>query len=258
MTAVRRKSAKPIDPYRRTLYGKIEVAKVELGLDDEAYRDILRSRFGKESRKSLGNAQLVDLIEHFKSLGFKPKSTRPPKRAGSRPMAKGPEPEKIRALWLSLWHLGVVADPSEAALAAFVKRVTGGKDKGVDALQWLDGRAATKVIEGLKAVAVREAGVNWGSYSAGYKAPVIWLPRARVLEAQWRLLHGFGDIASPDLAAMALWATERLGEPATPEILETEAADLLIQALGDRIRARLRLAGARTLREWREKAEHGK
>ena len=74
--------------------------------------------------------------------GFRPK---PAKRAGTRPLAPGRQPRKMRALWLALYHLGEVRDPSEAALAAFAKRIT-----GIDALQFLEPHEANAVIEGLK------------------------------------------------------------------------------------------------------------
>lgn len=51
----------------------------------------------------------------------------------------------IRALWLHLSEIDIVHNASEAALGAFVKRMT-----GVDALQWLSTKQASQVIENLK------------------------------------------------------------------------------------------------------------
>jgi hypothetical protein len=119
-----------------------------------------------------------------------PKKTAP-KRAGKRPMADGEEARKIRALWLACYHLGVVRDPAEAALAAFVQRVTGGKSRGVAALQWLDADGAVKAVEALKAMAARPVakgggGVNWAAYDTPTgKAEH---PRRRVVEAQATVL----------------------------------------------------------------------
>ncbi len=65
-------------------------------------------------------------------------------------LAQYPEARKIRALWLFLHQLGAVKDPSEAALATYVKRVT-----KVDALQWTDGHQTEVLIETLKKWAMR-------------------------------------------------------------------------------------------------------
>ncbi|MFP3944395.1 MAG: phage protein GemA/Gp16 family protein [Alphaproteobacteria bacterium] len=154
-----------IDTRRRGLYGKIEVAKKQLGLDDDAYRDILVHLFAVRTRTSLNIAQLEELVRHFESLGFRPRS-----KAGT---AGRPEHAKMRALWLSLYHLGLVRDPSDRALSAFARRVTGGKQTGVAALTWVRGANAYKVIEALKEWGTRDAGVTWGSN-----------PREDVLRAQ--------------------------------------------------------------------------
>lgn len=234
MTAAARK----IDPYRRSLYGKIEIAKKALGLDDDTYRDILRARYGRDSRKGLGNAQLVDLIEHFKSLGFKP-ARKAPRRAGSRPLADGPMQGKIRALWISLHHLGAVREPSEKALVAFCKRVTGGRDRGIDALQWLTADAGGKAIEALKAMAVRE-GVSWAPYrrQVGDVIMDIEDPRGRVLEAQWRLLARLGAVRIDCDGALWNWVGRFLGAGCalSGANLTDEQKDKAIEALGALVR----------------------
>ena len=56
----------------------------------------------------------------------------------------------MRALWLFLHQLGAVKNPSEAALAAYVKRIA-----KVDALQWADGHQTEALIETLKKWAMR-------------------------------------------------------------------------------------------------------
>ncbi|STZ83109.1 phage associated protein [Bergeriella denitrificans] len=61
--------------------------------------------------------------------------------------------KKIRALWLELHRLGAVRNPSELALAKFVKRMT-----GVDYQGWLDVDNASKVIEHLKKWVLRVVG----------------------------------------------------------------------------------------------------
>ncbi|MBR1778384.1 MAG: DUF1018 domain-containing protein, partial [Alphaproteobacteria bacterium] len=51
------------------LIAKIHIAKAQLGLDDDQYRDILRRVTGKESASKCRYSQLVDLINEFKALG---------------------------------------------------------------------------------------------------------------------------------------------------------------------------------------------
>lgn len=172
---------------RRALYGKIEIAKKSLGLDDGTYRAILAQRYGKESRTAMTDGELVDLVEHFKARGFKPKKART-----GRPLAGGAEQRKMRALWLSLWHLGLIPDPSEEALAGFARRVTGGKDTGIAALQWLHGQDAFKVIEALKERATRDGGVRWVPYKDAAGNVTGFNSRARVIEAQRRKLRSLG------------------------------------------------------------------
>ena len=141
---------------RQRLIRLIHVAKRDLSLDDETYRSILQ-RFGrKESSSDLTVPELEQVLEHLKRSGFKVRSKGKPakpkavKAKPSRPLAQDAESKKIRALWLFLHELGVVKNPSEAALAAYVKRIA-----GVDALQWINGKQADRLIETMKKWAMR-------------------------------------------------------------------------------------------------------
>ncbi|MBI1262973.1 MAG: DUF1018 domain-containing protein [Rhizobiales bacterium] len=177
---------------RRALTSKVHVAKKALALDDETYRLILDTRYGKRSSADLTDAQLTELVEHFKSLGFKPVKKGNAWRPSARPAGSALH-GKIRALWLSLYHLGVISDASEKALTAFAKRVSGGKATGIDALQWLDEGASNKVIEALKSWAQREGGVSWLPYKDRAGNVIGNNDRARVIEAQWRIMHRQGQ-----------------------------------------------------------------
>lgn len=57
---------------------------------------------------------------------------------------------KARALWISLYHLGVVRSPSEASLEAFAKR-----QLGCERLVWAQQSHAYRLIEALKDMAER-------------------------------------------------------------------------------------------------------
>lgn len=120
------------------------------GLDtDEGYYDTLAARYGVRTATALTEQQRQEMLDHFRRLGWDG-GQKPRPGSGRRRLATAPVATKIRALWLFLYALGEVRDPSEAALAAYVKRI--GK---VDDLHWLKGQAAWRVVESLKKWAVR-------------------------------------------------------------------------------------------------------
>lgn len=57
----------------RSDLAKIHIAKKELGLTDEEYRDLLQWKFRVESAKDLKPRQVVELLNHFRAKGWKPK-----------------------------------------------------------------------------------------------------------------------------------------------------------------------------------------
>lgn len=139
----------PSNPRRAALIKLIQVAKRDLGrlsgLDDLAYRDILRSIGKSESLAAMTVPNMELVLAHMKSKGF---VVRP--KAGDRPQTINPDASKVRALWLFLHVLGEVRDPSEKALAAYVKRIA-----KVDDLRWAHGRVVDTLIETLKKWAMR-------------------------------------------------------------------------------------------------------
>ncbi len=216
MPAPARKQKAPTSLRRRALLGKVHMAKAQIGLSDDQYRDIMADRYnGIRTASKLSDKRLVDLIEFLKTLGFIPKpkrkSKKGPARAGSRPLAAGDLQAKIRALWLSLYHLGIVRDPAEAAMGAFVTRMS-----GVSALQWLDPEGANKTIEALKDWATRESGVNWSPHKVGE----IVNPKYRVIEAQMRIL-----------------AVNKLVEVIDLNGCTEDDADRVIEELGHKVRS---------------------
>ncbi|WP_073652195.1 gp16 family protein [Pseudomonas aeruginosa] len=138
---------------RQRLIRLIHVGKRELGLDDEIYRALLMGSVQKDSTSAMSVPELERVLERMKRSGFKVrvKSARPPAQSRpGRPLAQYPEARKVRALWLFLHQLGVVKNPSEEALAAYVKRIA-----KVDALQWTNGDQTEALIETLKKWAMR-------------------------------------------------------------------------------------------------------
>ena len=138
---------------RQRLIRLIHVGKRELGLDDEIYRALLTGCVKKDSTSAMSVPELERVLERMKRSGFKVrvKSARPPAQSRpGRPLAQYPEARKVRALWLFLHQLGAVKNPSEEALAAYVKRIA-----KVDALQWTNGNQTEALIETLKKWAMR-------------------------------------------------------------------------------------------------------
>ena len=138
---------------RQRLIRLIHVGKRELGLDDETYRALLMGSVQKDSTSAMSVPELERVLERMKRSGFKVrvKSARPPAQSRpGRPLAQYPEARKVRALWLFLHQLGAVKNPSEEALAAYVKRIA-----KVDALQWTNGNQTEALIETLKKWAMR-------------------------------------------------------------------------------------------------------
>lgn len=128
--------------HRRSMIAKVQIARQQLGMVEDDYRQIVMDQTGKMSLKDASEVQLARVLDVMKSKGFKPL---PGKKAASHPMAL-----KARALWISLFHLGAVHNVSEQALEAFAKR-----QLGCEKLQWARQSDAFRLIEALKAMAVR-------------------------------------------------------------------------------------------------------
>ncbi|WP_338665012.1 regulatory protein GemA [Pararoseomonas sp. SCSIO 73927] len=132
-------SARGADP--KVLIAKIHVAKKQLGLTDDSYRDLLRRLIGQETSKGASASQLDRVLQEFKRLGFTATKGRPDHRRQIR---------MIVAVWADLRPYREEVENEEAdraALRAFVRRQTG----GVDDVQFLTPELANKVLEGLKA-----------------------------------------------------------------------------------------------------------
>ena len=131
---------------RAKLIQLIHIAKGQLGMDEDTYRSLLRHEGQADSTDRMTLAQLETVLRRMKDLGFQVRAPKSPRTAApQRPLAQAPQDRKIRALWLDLHGMGVVRNADEAALAAFVQRMT-----GVAALQWLTTEQASAVIEHLK------------------------------------------------------------------------------------------------------------
>ena len=137
---------------RRAMMAKIQIARKDLAMDEDDYRQALLDQTGHLSLTECSERELVAMLDWLKSKGFKPL---PGKKAASHPMAL-----KARALWISLYHLGVVHNRSDAALEAFAKR-----QLKCERLAWARQSDAFQLIEALKAMGSRNGWVQHGRAS---------------------------------------------------------------------------------------------
>lgn len=136
---------------KQRLIQLIHIARSDLKMDEDTYRQMLQGLTGKASTKGMDTTQLDRVLESMKKRGFRVKPAG--KASSGLPLDNHPQSKKIRALWLEMAAAGIVRDSSEQALALWVKRET-----GISALRWLNNEQASSVIEKLKKWQRRAAG----------------------------------------------------------------------------------------------------
>lgn len=143
-------------------YAKIRALKNQLRLEDDVFRDRMELITGVRSSKKLSDRKLREFESDLQRdvSGNKSRTSGPRVSQHMRRMVS-----KMRALWLSGWHLGVVRSRGDKALTAFAERMTRDQKNpnkpGVKSLAWLNAGQATDVIEALKDWLAREGGVDW-------------------------------------------------------------------------------------------------
>lgn len=205
----------------------INMAKTQLGLDEDTYRAKLRNITGETSLRKMTETQLNQVIKVFENEGFRrgPKKSR---NDGRRELT-GPYLRKLRALWISGWNLGIIRNRDDRAMIAWIEQQTGIPDTRFLRAH-ADARAA---IEGMKGWLQREGGVNFGNLDSHS-----WLPSepARIAWAQWKILHpdadlivrkGFDEEVAKILKGKFVW----LGN------LKPREWQTIMNALGIRVRA---------------------
>ncbi|EIJ5166984.1 regulatory protein GemA [Salmonella enterica] len=138
---------------KQRLIQLIHIARSNLQMDEDTYRQMLQGLTGKASTKGMDTTQLNRVLESMKKKGFRIKPAG--KAKSGLPLDNHPQSRKIRALWLEMAAAGIVRDRSENALARWIKRET-----GISALRWLSTEQASSVIEKLKKWQRRAAGVK--------------------------------------------------------------------------------------------------
>lgn len=129
----------------KALIAKVHIAKTQLALPEESYRDILRRVTGQTSSAACSARQLEAVLAEFARLGWVAKSR--------NVYSTKPYVRKVYALWKEAAIVGAVANGSKDALRAFVARQT-----GVAAPEFLTPATSYKVTEALKAMIERAGG----------------------------------------------------------------------------------------------------
>jgi len=125
------------------LLAKIHIAKKELGISDEIYRDILWQKFKVGTSTALANSQAQVLIHHFKALGWIPKS-KPKKYDGGKKDIYSATPAQKRYIE-AMWHDVYRGNDETKHLRQFLFN-----HFRVSDIQFLDKDKAHAAIEALK------------------------------------------------------------------------------------------------------------
>jgi phage gp16-like protein len=113
----------------------IHIAKKQVAMTDEEYRDLLGS-VGVESSKNLNNKTFSIVINHFEQLGFKTKSkTRAKRKVNNLPNRKQPLMKKLEAIILDM-------DKSWAYVDSIAK-----SRFNVETTQWLEVQELQKLVQ---------------------------------------------------------------------------------------------------------------
>ena len=128
----------------------INIAKGQLGLDEDAYRALLVQVTRKNSLRTMSERERLDVVDEMKRRGFRIKS------GGKKlPVSVKPYIRMIHALWGNCARLGVIETGSREALRAFCKRfVDPDSNVAVDP-DLLSFEQASPIIEALKKMEAR-------------------------------------------------------------------------------------------------------
>lgn len=209
--------------HRRAMTAKIHVAKKQLALADDDYRQILLDVAGRSSAADCTDAELEKVIKRLQEIGFKPLV-----KSGSTRPAQHPVARKARALWISLYHLNAVRSPDEKALESFAKR-----QLGCERLVWANQSDGYRLIEALKAMAERH---GWAQIDAGGNSLSVMRLREGLCEAILAKLKTAGIVPADwtiDIAAFRLCGIE----PGADGPITAEGYDNIAHALGRKLRA---------------------
>lgn len=132
-------------------YAVINIARQQLGLEDEDYRSLLVRVTGLASLRAMTERQRLEVVEALKKKGFKVR-----KGGKALPPSVKPYIRLIHALWSNCARSGVIENGSREALRAFCKRfIAPGDDRVSVDPDLLDYAQAAPIIEALKKMEAR-------------------------------------------------------------------------------------------------------
>ncbi|MGO7870581.1 phage protein GemA/Gp16 family protein [Rhizobium leguminosarum] len=161
----------------------IHVAKRRVGLDEDTYRSKLTLIAGKQSAKDMAEEERQKVLTDFRNDGFAADPAA--HRGDGRQELSGKFAQKLQALWIAAWNLGIVRDRDDKALVAFVKRQT-----GIDHTRFLVYQDdAKRAIEALKGYS--RGRVDWSHSS---NLPDYMLKDGyRVARVQYAIINSAGE-----------------------------------------------------------------
>ncbi|MEL7698674.1 regulatory protein GemA [Citromicrobium bathyomarinum] len=207
---------------RRAMLAKVHIARKELRLDEDDYRQIIADETGKTSAGDCSADELDAVLARFRGRGWQPAT-----KAGRAKRAQHPMAKKARALWISLYQLGEVRDRSEAALEAFAKR-----QLGCDRLVWARQSDGYRLIEALKKMAARG---GWSQTDTDGKNLSVRDLKRGLCEAILAKLVACGEVPAHwtiDIAAHRLCGIDT----GSGRFANAEGFDDLAEALGRKLR----------------------
>lgn len=149
---------------RKRQIALIHIAKAQLGLSEEIYRELLQECGGVDSSKDLDIAGFRSVMQTLQNMGFKVGSGKA-KRGSLSPktshLADGErKPSAVLvAIWIEMGKAGVIEDASHEALQSFVAGMIKGKQvlmPGVDILDTLTPTQVNACRKGLETWRDRE------------------------------------------------------------------------------------------------------
>jgi len=144
-------------------YQLINIARTQLGMDDDSYRAmVIRINGGKgTSLKACNMAELNLILKELKEKGFKIKPNNKngfkSQRVKPAKTTKDGHPlpadirDKMLSLWIEMHQQGIIRDGSDAGLTAYCRNRS-----GKDHWHWITEYEAIDMIEGLKTWQSRE------------------------------------------------------------------------------------------------------
>lgn len=147
---------------RRDDLAKIHIARKDLHLDEETYRQVIRDIGGAVSGSSadLNAIGRIKVLQHFRSKGWKIKRRPAKKRTANSGeiLASEFQIQRIRWIWSRMAEFGKLDSPTEHGLRAWVKassRRYHPNKAGYNAPEFVPEWVAQRLIEHLKQWAAR-------------------------------------------------------------------------------------------------------